>query len=90
MNRPPLLQLQGLRVRYGNVPALQGLDLTVDEGELVTLLGSNGAGKSSTLRAISALVPTEGRILWRGGNLAACLPIASCAWASATAPRGAG
>ncbi|NDC33971.1 MAG: ABC transporter ATP-binding protein [Synechococcaceae bacterium WB9_2_112] len=74
MNRTPLLQLQGLRVRYGNVLALQGLDLTVHEGELVTLLGSNGAGKSSTLRAISALVPTEGQILWRGGSLGGVPP----------------
>lgn len=68
----PLLQLQGLSVRYGSVQALSGIDLTVHQGELVTLLGSNGAGKSTTLRAISALVPTSaGQILWRGGPLAA-------------------
>lgn len=68
---PPLLQLQGLRVRYGSVQALSGIDLTVHQGELVTLLGSNGAGKSTTLRAISALVPASaGQILWRGGSLA--------------------
>jgi branched-chain amino acid transport system ATP-binding protein len=67
----PLLQLQGLSVRYGSVQALSGIDLTVHQGELVTLLGSNGAGKSSTLRATSALVPTSaGQILWRGGSLA--------------------
>ena len=68
----PLLQLQGLSVRYGSVQALSGIDLTVHQGELVTLLGSNGAGKSTTLRAISALVPASaGQILWRGGPLAA-------------------
>jgi branched-chain amino acid transport system ATP-binding protein len=68
----PLLQLQGLSVRYGSVQALSGIDLTVHQGELVTLLGSNGAGKSTTLRAISALVPASaGQILWRGGSLAA-------------------
>ncbi len=68
----PLLQLQGLSVRYGSVQALSGIDLTVHQGELVTLLGSNGAGKSTTLRAISALVPaSSGQILWRGGRLAA-------------------
>jgi branched-chain amino acid transport system ATP-binding protein len=68
----PLLQLQGLSVRYGSVQALSGIDLTVHQGELVTLLGSNGAGKSTTLRAISALVPASaGLILWRGGPLAA-------------------
>jgi branched-chain amino acid transport system ATP-binding protein len=67
----PLLQLQGLSVRYGSVQALSGIDLTVHQGELVTLLGSNGAGKSSTLRAVSALVPASaGQILWRGGSLA--------------------
>lgn len=67
----PLLQLQGLSVRYGSVQALSGIDLTVHQGELVALLGSNGAGKSTTLRAISALVPANaGQILWRGGPLA--------------------
>ena len=67
----PLLRLQGLGVRYGSVQALSGIDLTVHQGELVTLLGSNGAGKSTTLRAISALVPASaGQILWRSGALA--------------------
>jgi branched-chain amino acid transport system ATP-binding protein len=70
MHGSPLLQLQGLSVRYGSVRALQGIDLEVRQGELVTLLGSNGAGKSTTLRAVSALVPVEGRILWRGSDLA--------------------
>ena len=70
MTSSPLLQLQGLSVRYGSVQALSGIDLTVHQGELVTLLGSNGAGKSSILRAVSALVPASGRILWRGGDLA--------------------
>ena len=67
---PPLLQLRNLQVRYGSVQALNGLDLEVRQGELVTLLGSNGAGKSTTLRAISALVPASGAILWRGASLA--------------------
>ena len=67
----PLLQLQGVSVRYGSVQALSGIDLAVHQGELVTLLGSNGAGKSTTLRAISALVPAaSGQILWRSGSLA--------------------
>jgi branched-chain amino acid transport system ATP-binding protein len=68
----PLLRLSGLTVRYGAVTALRQLDLEVNSGELVTLLGANGAGKSTTLRAISRLVPAAaGRILWRGGDLAA-------------------
>ncbi|MFM7463990.1 MAG: ABC transporter ATP-binding protein [Cyanobium sp.] len=66
----PLLKLEGLGVRYGSVRALEDLDLEVQEGELVSLLGSNGAGKSTTLRAISRLVgASSGRILWRGANL---------------------
>jgi len=70
MHGSPLLQLQALSVRYGSVQALQAMDLEVQQGELVTLLGSNGAGKSTTLRAVSALVPFNGQILWRGGDLA--------------------
>jgi len=65
-----LLKLENLGVRYASVSALEGLDLEVHSGELVSLLGSNGAGKSTTLRAISRLVgATSGRILWRGANL---------------------
>ena len=71
MNTGVLLQLQDLSVRYGSVQALHGINVEVRQGELVTLLGSNGAGKSTTLRAISGLVPAcDGRILWRGANLA--------------------
>ncbi len=66
-----LLRLEGLGVRYGSVQALHGLNLEVHQGELVTLLGSNGAGKSTTLRAVSGLVRAcGGRILWRGADLA--------------------
>jgi branched-chain amino acid transport system ATP-binding protein len=71
MSTPVLLQLEGLAVRYGSVQALHGMELEVRQGELVTVLGSNGAGKSTTLRAISGLVPPwAGRILWRGAPLA--------------------
>ena len=67
----PLLSLQRLTVRYGAVTAVRGLDLEVRSGELVTLLGANGAGKSTTLRAISRLVPAAaGCICWRGADLA--------------------
>ena len=66
----PLLQVQGLSVRYGSVLALDGLDLEVHAGELVALLGSNGAGKSTTLRAISRLVPASaGGLFWGGRPL---------------------
>ena len=65
-----LLQLSNVRVRYGSVEVLHGIDLRVDEGEIVTILGANGAGKSTTLLSISGLVrPFEGEILFEGQNL---------------------
>jgi branched-chain amino acid transport system ATP-binding protein len=67
----PLLELRRLEVRYGAVAALRGINLQVRQGELVALLGANGAGKSSCLRAISRLVPASGgSILWQGSDLA--------------------
>jgi branched-chain amino acid transport system ATP-binding protein len=53
----PVLELAGLEVRYGSVPAVRGLDLEVGHGELVGLIGPNGAGKSTTLHAIMGVVP---------------------------------
>jgi branched-chain amino acid transport system ATP-binding protein len=53
----PLLDIRGLVARYSAGDVLKGIDITVDEGEIVALLGSNGAGKSTTLRSISGLVP---------------------------------
>ena len=58
-----LLRVNNLHTYYGHVHALKGIDLEVEEGEIVTLIGANGAGKSTTLRTISGLVrPREGRI----------------------------
>src|SRR5262245_58311767 len=54
-----MLELDGLEVRYGSVPAVRGLDLEVGRGEIVGLIGPNGAGKSSTLHAIMGLVPVH-------------------------------
>jgi branched-chain amino acid transport system ATP-binding protein len=56
----PLLELRGLQVAYGGIRAVRGIDLRVDEGELVCLIGANGAGKSTTLRSICGLVPLAG------------------------------
>ena len=65
-----LLELQDLTVRYGEIEAVRGLSLSVEAGEVVTLLGCNGAGKSTTLKAISALVrPAAGEILFEGRSL---------------------
>ncbi len=66
----PLLRLEGLEASYGPIAALRGLDLEVREGELVCLIGANGAGKSSTLRAISGLLPAaRGRIVFAGREI---------------------
>ena len=71
MSGTPLLAIAGLTVRYGPIQALRGLDLEIHPGELVALLGANGAGKSTTLRAISRLLrPSAGTIRWRGESLA--------------------
>ena len=60
-----MLRLDGVHAAYGPVEAIRGLDLEVREGELVCLIGANGAGKSSTLRAISGLLsPSRGRIVF--------------------------
>jgi branched-chain amino acid transport system ATP-binding protein len=53
----PLLEVTDVHTFYGNIEALKGVSLSVDEGEVVTLIGSNGAGKSTTLRSISGLTP---------------------------------
>jgi branched-chain amino acid transport system ATP-binding protein len=65
-----LLAINDLQVRYGQVTGTNGLSLQVDEGETLALVGSNGAGKSSTMKAIMGLVPLAGGdILWRGESL---------------------
>jgi branched-chain amino acid transport system ATP-binding protein len=62
-----MLELQDVHVKYGAVEALKGVSLSVEEGEIVTLLGANGAGKSTTLRSVSGLLrPASGQILFDG------------------------
>ena len=62
-----MLELNDIHTYYGNIEALKGISLTVEEGEVVTLIGSNGAGKSTTLRSISGLTPPrEGSIQFEG------------------------
>jgi branched-chain amino acid transport system ATP-binding protein len=65
-----LLEVENLHTYYGHVHALKGISLTVDEGEIATLIGANGAGKSTTLRTISGLLrPQEGRVVFQGQEL---------------------
>ena len=71
----PLLEIRNLVVRYGEIEALRGVTLAVEQGQVVTLLGANGAGKSTTLRAISGLAkPASGDILFDGHSIAGLGP----------------
>lgn len=66
-----LLDIENIEVSYGAITALRGISFTVSEGEIVTLIGANGAGKSTTLRTISGIVrPKSGRIVFAGADLA--------------------
>ena len=65
-NTKNILEIRDLQVRYGGIEAVKGISFDVPEGEIVTLIGANGAGKSSTLRAISGLVkPASGKIFFK-------------------------
>ena len=71
----PLLEIRNLVVRYGEIEALRGVTIAVEQGQVVTLLGANGAGKSTTLRAISGLAkPASGDILFDGHSIAGLGP----------------
>ncbi|MEA2133858.1 MAG: branched-chain amino acid transport system ATP-binding protein, partial [Solirubrobacteraceae bacterium] len=66
----PVLEVEDIHTYYGSIEALKGISLTVNEGEIVTLIGSNGAGKSTTLRSISGLNPPKtGSIKFRGREI---------------------
>ena len=65
-----LLEVKDLVVSYGGIEALKGISFSVDEGQIVTLIGANGAGKSTTLRAITGIVPVKsGTILYNGEDI---------------------
>lgn len=65
-----LLEVKDLAVSYGGIEALKGISFSVDEGQIVTLIGANGAGKSTTLRAITGIVPVKsGTILYNGEDI---------------------
>jgi branched-chain amino acid transport system ATP-binding protein len=84
----PLLELDGVDARYGAVQALHGVSLTVDDGESVAILGANGAGKTSTLRAISGTVRRSGRIVFGGKNIGRKSPEAIARLGIAHVPEG--
>ena len=66
----PLLEVENMHSYYGNIHALQGISLTVEEGEVVTLIGSNGAGKTTTLRSIHGILPPrEGKVIFDGQEI---------------------
>ena len=66
----PILKISDLKVNYGGIEAVKGISFDVPEGEIVTLIGSNGAGKSSTLRTIAGLVkPAGGTISLQGEDI---------------------
>ena len=65
-----MLQVENLNVYYGAIHALQGISFNVDEGEIVTLIGANGAGKSTTLRTLSGLLRSRtGSITFKGQDI---------------------
>ncbi|MFK0276615.1 ABC transporter ATP-binding protein [Ensifer sp. NPDC090286] len=71
----PLLEVSGLKVAYGAVEALKGVDLTVGKGQIVTLLGANGAGKSSTLNSLVGLAAKKaGRVSFNGQDISSLAP----------------
>ena len=85
----PLLELNRLRARYGAADVLKDLSLTVEDGEIVALLGANGAGKSTTLRSISGLVPNlAGALTFDGRSLIGMKPEAIVQLGIAHVPEG--
>ena len=65
-----ILKVDNINVYYGNIHAVKGVSFTVNEGEIVTLIGANGAGKSTTLKTVSGLLkPRTGDVLYRGKSI---------------------
>lgn len=70
MSQASMLKVKDLKVNYGGIEAVKGISFEVPEGSIITLIGSNGAGKSSTLRTIAGLVkPVSGKIVFRGDDI---------------------
>ena len=87
----PLLEVSNLLVRYGAIEALHGINLSVEEGQIVTLIGGNGAGKTTTLRTISGLLrPASGTITFDGKPITAVAPHNIVRMGIAHSPEGRG
>ena len=85
-----LLKVENLTVAYGNIKAVDNVSFDVREGEIVTLIGANGAGKSSTLRALSGLTPYSGSITYNGRDLQSVPAHGIVALGMAQVPEGRG
>jgi len=86
-----LLELKNLKIAYGGINAVKGIDLHVDEGELTTLIGANGAGKTSTLKAIAGMIhTTDGDIVYAGASIANQASFAIARKGLALVPEGRG
>ncbi|MGH3133023.1 MAG: ABC transporter ATP-binding protein [Gaiellaceae bacterium] len=85
----PVLEIEDIHVYYGAIHALKGISLNVEEGEIVTLIGANGAGKSTTLRAINGLNrPRQGSIRFQGREIAGSKPHSIVKSGIAQSPEG--
>ncbi|GER67682.1 ABC transporter ATP-binding protein [Weizmannia acidilactici] len=84
----PLLVLENVKANYGGIQALKGISMAVTEGEIVTLIGSNGAGKSTTLKSISGQVKVNGSITYGGQNIANLPPHQTSRLGIAHVPEG--
>ncbi|MCW2959310.1 MAG: transporter related, partial [Solirubrobacterales bacterium] len=83
------LEVDDIHTYYGNIEALKGVSLKVEEGEIVTLIGSNGAGKSTTLRSISGLTPIRsGAIRFEGRDISQVAPQKIVAMGISQSPEG--
>ena len=84
-----MLKVENLKVRYGGIEAVNGISFAVKAGEIVTLIGANGAGKSTTLRSIAGLVkPAEGQIILEGKDITAQPPDAIVTQGITLVPEG--
>jgi branched-chain amino acid transport system ATP-binding protein len=85
-----LLEARGLHASYGEIEALHGLDIEIEAGSIVALLGANGAGKTSTLRALTGMVKASGAVTFKGASLGGVSPEDAARRGIAHVPEGRG